>query len=112
MSEVLESFATKFASVLEQIDAEMGGVSLFALMLREDAGKWWDLVVGADWLDQNQREGLGYIADCLNQHLEPSELLDLSGIVPLDESNPFRIEMKKLYRVMGSKSSLEKCETR
>lgn len=67
---------------------EKGPFDLFALFLREDAPGKWDLVVAAEWIEKNKQEALKYISDALKTKLSQSELIKLSRISIIDESNP------------------------
>lgn len=67
---------------------EKGPFDLFALFLREDAPDKWDLVVAAQWIEKNKQEALKYITKALQKSLTQSEILKLSRIAIIDESNP------------------------
>jgi len=73
----------------EQVMAnEKGPFDLFALFLREDAPGKWDLVVAAEWIKKDKEVSFKYIADIIQKVLSKEELLKLSRIVLIDESNP------------------------
>ena len=75
--------------IQEQIMAtEKGPFDLFALFLREDAPGKWDLVVAAEWIEKDKSTALKYIASNVQQVLTSEELIQLSRIAIIDESNP------------------------
>lgn len=57
-------------------------MSFFGLVLREDASVW-DVLVAADWIDDDRRKALDYVAQLLQNSLTIKELLSISGIVLL-----------------------------
>ncbi|MCX5847002.1 MAG: hypothetical protein NTW12_11720 [Deltaproteobacteria bacterium] len=67
---------------------EKGPFDLFALFLREDAPGKWDLVVAAVWIEKDKETALKYIASTLQKTLSKEQLLKLSRIAIIDESNP------------------------
>ncbi len=67
---------------MEPISAEKGELSFFGLVLREDASVW-DLLVAADWVDTDKRKALEYLVKQVQSVLTKKELLDISGIVLL-----------------------------
>ena len=93
MKEVAEKLKAKEQSMAE----EKGPFALFALFLREDAPDKWDLVVAAEWINENKEIALKYIAKNIQDTLSQDELLSLSRIVIIDESNP---ALKAFHRAM------------
>lgn len=77
----------KFAQLRDEIIAEKGELSLFALFLREDADNW-DVVVAAPWLEQDKASALKYLSAKITKALSKSELLDLSRIILLESDDP------------------------
>ena len=67
---------------------EKGGYGLFALFLREVSPGKWDLLASAKWIGKNEEEALKYLAGILQNELSKSELISLSRIVLIEESNP------------------------
>lgn len=76
-----------FSRLRDEIIAEKGELSLFALFLREDADKW-DVVVAAPWLEKDRAAALRYLSAKITQNLSEPELLELSRIVLLESENP------------------------
>ena len=84
MKEIAEKLKAKEQSMAE----EKGPFDLFALFLREDAPNKWDLVVAAKWINENKESALKYITKNIQDALSQDELLSLSRIAIIDESNP------------------------
>lgn len=101
MIETLDELSEKAASLASRIAAEKGGLSLLALFHREGAPDRWDLLVAAPWLETEKRRGLEYLARELQQTFESHDLLRLSRIVILVESDPIRRELRRLAQTEG-----------
>lgn len=84
----MKEIAEKLKEQEKVMAAEKGPFDLFALFLREDAPGKWDLVVAAEWIEKNKQEALKYISEALKKTLSQSELVKLSRISIIDESNP------------------------
>jgi len=84
----MKKIAEKLKEQEQEMANEKGPFDLFALFLREDAPGKWDLVVAADWIERNKQEALQYISNALKTKLSQSELVKLSRISIIDESNP------------------------
>jgi len=77
---------------------EKGPFELYALFLREDAPDKWDLVVAAEWINENKEASFKYIAEKVQKSLSKEELLKLSRIVLIDGTNP---SLEALHRAMS-----------
>ena len=84
MKEIVEKLKQQESNMAQ----DKGPFDLFALFLREDAADKWDLVVAAQWIDKNKKNALKYITEALHKSLTQSEILKLSRIAIIDESNP------------------------
>jgi hypothetical protein len=84
----MKDLLNKFKEIERKISQEKGSFNLFALFLREDEYDLWDFVVAAPWIHQNKHLALSYIANIVQKALVPSELLQISRIVIIDEGNP------------------------
>jgi hypothetical protein len=84
MREIIE----KLKLIEKRISEQEGSLSLFSLFLREDSEEKWDLVVSAEWLEKDKKNGYEILADEVNKILNKNELLTLSRIVLLDKRNP------------------------
>ena len=84
----MKEIAEKLKHQEELMAQEKGPFDLFALFLREEAPDKWDLVVAADWIERDKQTALKYIAIIVQKALSKEELLKLSRIAIIDESNP------------------------
>lgn len=84
MKEIVEKLKKQEETMAE----EKGPFDLFALFLREDAPGKWDLVVAAEWIEKDKPSALKYIASIVQRALTTDELMKLSRIAIIDESNP------------------------
>jgi hypothetical protein len=89
----------KLVTLEGEITIEKGPLNFFGLFLREEAPNKWDVVVSAPWLEENQEEGLAYVANQLQSHLDLQELLSLSRIVVIDHDNPGLESIQKTITV-------------
>ena len=80
----MKDIVTKLVRIEKEISKDMGSLNLFALLLREGDDKW-DLLVSSPWTDQDKYESLRYIASKLQKELNQEELLEISGIVIIDD---------------------------
>jgi len=84
----MKEIAQKLVKVEREVSLEKGMVSLFALVLREDAPDLWDLLIAAPWIAANKEDAIKYIAGKLKDILTPQELMTLSRIVVIEQDNP------------------------
>jgi hypothetical protein len=89
----------KLARLELAMSRENGAFELFGIFVREDSLEKWDLVLAAPWLNPDERESLQFIVDQLQRSLTPSEMLDASLIVILEEGNPFLETVVTLVQV-------------
>ena len=78
---------------------EKGAFDLFALFLREDAPDKWDIVVAAKWIKDDKPKALKYISMKLQKSLTKNQLLKLSRIAIIDESNPALEAFQRAFAV-------------
>lgn len=67
---------------------EKGEYDLFALFLREDSSNKWDILVSADWMNNNKEQALKYLAPKIQKSFTKYELVQISRIVIIEENNP------------------------
>ena len=79
---------SKFAQIRDDIIAEKGSLTFFALFLREGAEDRWDLLASAPWLDRDEPSSLRYLTKKLTAKLSERELLEVSRIVIVDQNDP------------------------
>jgi len=84
MKELLQ----RFVDLEKALSEERGGVSLFALFLREDAVDKWDLVLAAPWINGDRKGALSYVTKKLQETFTPDEMSLISRIVLIDLENP------------------------
>ena len=99
----MKEIAEKLKSMEVSISEKKGPFDLFALFLREDAPDRWDLVVAANWIEKNKQEALKFISREVSATLTPNELIKLSRITIIDESNP---ALEALTKSMGVEHGL------
>ena len=105
----MKQIAEKLRNLERQAADEKGPFSLFGLFLREDAPDKWDLVVSAPWIDDNNEESLAYIAESLRAFLAAEELLNLSRIVLVEQSNPGLEAVQRAMHVEHGVVELKDC---
>ncbi len=103
----MKQLVVKLSALERQISADKGEFTLFALLLREDSQDKWDLLVSAPWLQTNEKESWDYIAEQLREWLEPQELLLLSRIILLDDTNPVLKTLHKAIRIRHTSAPVE-----
>jgi len=84
----MKELIDKLVQVEKDISSDKGSFLLFALFLREDAPDLWDLLVAANWVEENKSESLKYLSSYLTEYLKPDELIKLSRILTIDSNNP------------------------
>jgi len=84
----MKELLNKFRQLEISMSKDKGPFDLFALFLRENAPDKWDLVVAAEWIEQDKQASLKYMAEIIQRSLSKDDLLKLSRIVIIDENNP------------------------
>lgn len=92
-----------------EISQKQGDFSLFALLLREDAPNRWDLVVSASWFWSDKTKTLDYLVKKLRSRLTSNELVTLSRIVLIDESNPTLRALQQDFQVHHAPIEVQDC---
>jgi hypothetical protein len=87
--------AKKMEIVEQQLAAEHGEFTLFALFLRENSPGLWDVIVSAPWIDGNREEGLNRVVAKVNACLQKEEVLMLSHIVIVEHNDPGLAELNR-----------------
>ncbi len=87
---VVETKMSVVAEKLRQIEIEIsednGDFNLFALIEREDSLGKWDVVVAANWAENDRKKLVNDIALKIRENLSKDEQLMLSRIVTLSPS--------------------------
>ncbi len=84
----MKEIIIKFIQIERITSAEKGVYDLFALFLREDSSNKWDILVAANWIGKNKEDALNYLGKNIQMTLTSVELLLISRIVIIEESNP------------------------
>jgi hypothetical protein len=84
MKEILD----KLKTVVQSLEKDCGSISLFALFLREDSLKKWDILVSASWLSSSEKKSYETIISKVQSVLTPVELVQFSRVVILDNTDP------------------------
>jgi hypothetical protein len=102
----MKTLIDKLSALEQDVSEEKAPFKLFGLFLREDASEKWDLVVAAPWLEKDKRAGLEYLTSRLRSILSDKELLSLSRVVLLDESDPAFQAIVRAIRVQHGRAEI------
>lgn len=78
----------KLKKTVVSLENERGPILVFALFLRVDPLEKWDIVIAAPWLDPNEIDSYKMITSTIQNNLSTQELIQLSRIVILADSDP------------------------
>jgi len=95
----MKELVDKLRLLETEISQKKGEFSLFALLLREEAQNKWDLVASASWFWSDKKKTLDYLAKKLRSRLTSDELLMLSRIVLIEESEPMLQALHHAFQV-------------
>jgi len=84
----MKEFLDKFVELERKIAKQKGNFTLFALFLRDNALNKWDLLVAAPWIEADRKTALTYLSKQIQPSMTAEELLQISRIVLIDETNP------------------------
>ena len=84
----MKALAEKLRGLEQSIADEKGPFNLFALFLREDAPDVWDIVVAADWIEEDQPQALAELSKRVRAYLRPDEITRISRVVIVKRANP------------------------
>jgi len=84
----MNEFISTLQNVERSLSDERGAFNLFALFQREDAPATWDLLIAAPWIEKDKAGALRRVSTELQTSLDQDELLKLSRVVIIDQSNP------------------------
>lgn len=84
----MKEIVNKLMAIEKETSSVKGEYDLFALFLREDSSNKWDILVSANWINNNKEEALKYLAQKIQSSLTQNELLQISRIVIIEETNP------------------------
>lgn len=83
MNEIIEHLK----SVIKKLEIE-GPLLICAMFLREDSLEKWDIIIAATWLSSVEMKSYKIVSTELQNTLNPSELVQISRIVILDQDDP------------------------
>jgi len=85
----MRDLAEKLRGLEQALAEEKGPFNLFALFLREGAPGVWDLVVAAEWIDdEDQDQALIGLSKRVRAYLRPDEIMKISRVVIVETANP------------------------
>ncbi len=87
----------KCERLIDELRAECGELSFFALAQREES-QFWDLLIAATWIEKDRTESLPYIVNKVQSILTKSEVLKLSGVILLQNSYFLRDSDDTFYK--------------
>jgi hypothetical protein len=105
----MKKLVDKLRLLETEISQKKGDFSLFALLLREDSPNRWDLVVSAPWFWIDKKKTLDYLAKQLRSRLTSDEILSLSRIVLIEESNPGLHALQQAFLVHHTPIEVQDC---
>ncbi len=91
----MKEFINKFIELERRIKKQKGEFTLFALFMRDNGLNKWDVVVAAPWIDSDRKTALDYISQQLQLSLTRDEVLQISRIALIDETNPTLDEIQR-----------------
>jgi len=103
----MNSLAQKMITVEQELAAEHGEFTLFALFLRDNSPGLWDVIVSAPWIDENREQGLSKVVAKVNACLQKEEVLRLSHIVIVEHDHPDLAELKNRFNFATSLTVIE-----
>lgn len=84
----MKELVDKLSAIERETSLEKGDYNLFALFLREDSPNKWDILVSANWIDENKEKALKYLAQKIQTEFTSEELVQIARIVIIDGGNP------------------------
>jgi hypothetical protein len=100
--EDMKEFDGRIAPAVREITRTKGDISLFALLLREDAPGKWDLVIAAPWAGERVNENLKDVVAVLKRHVSADDLLNVSRVILTTSSGRSRaFDQSGVFREAG-----------
>ena len=84
----MKEIVRKLVEIERKTSQEKGEYDFFALFLRENSSEKWDILVAANWIDSNKEAALKYLAKNFQNSFNSVELLSISRIVLIEDTNP------------------------
>lgn len=95
LGDIMKEFINKFVELERRIKKQKGEFTLFALFMRDNGLNKWDVVVAAPWIDWDRKAALDYISQQIQLSLTRDEVLQISRIALIDETNPTLDEIQR-----------------
>lgn len=95
----MKEILNKLISIEKETSSQRGEYNLFALFLREDSSNKWDILVSAGWIENNKEEALKYLAQKIQNSFTQSELLLISRIVIIEDTNPALPALQQAFSI-------------
>ena len=105
----MKELVEKLRLLETEISQKKGDFSLFAMFLRENAQDKWDLVASASWFWSDKKKTLDYLAKKLRSRLTSDELLTLSRIVLIEESDPMLHSVQQAFQAHHTPIEVQDC---
>jgi hypothetical protein len=106
----VNEFFEKLRVVEREIEAEVGGVVLFGAFKPMENLQRWDLIISADWVEEdNNIPAIYYMAHKLQDRLDVEELVSISRVEPLHPSSDFVMSVLKAIRATGEGAECYNC---
>lgn len=93
----------KFKPIAEELELEHGPFLVFALFLREDPFRIWDVVASATWLNGGERRSIGIITAKMQPRFTDSEIIHISRVVILDANDPATDYLRETFPLTSDK---------
>ncbi|MCY7352642.1 MAG: hypothetical protein LH606_18620 [Cytophagaceae bacterium] len=95
----MKEIVDKLVEIEKRTSAERGAYDLFALLLREDSSDKWDIIDSSTRIIKYKCKALKYLADNIQRILTQNELLLISRIVIIEETNSALPALQQAMRV-------------
>lgn len=95
----MKALVQKLKQIEEKISREKGEFLLYGLFLRENAPNVWDWVVSSPWIERDKEAAMRYLSARLNETVTKDELIKISRIAVIEESNPGLAELQEEFSV-------------
>ena len=103
----MNGFFEKIKSIGREIEAEVGGVALFGVFKPAERPQLWDVIVSADWVDEDGTPAIYYVGRKLQERLDETDLVSLSRVEALSPSTDFVRSVLDAVHVTGEGVKVE-----
>ncbi|WP_319580511.1 hypothetical protein [uncultured Methanospirillum sp.] len=100
----------KFKKIINTISQEKGNIKFFAIARRSDSEGFFDILISADWIRQDDFEILKYIVKIIKSLLNKEEIIDISRVILLNSDDPILKQLRPAITVeLGGIVHLDNC---